>query len=206
MSSISVPAASTSTDHAAVKFGPTAWLAASSIALAVTAAAATFAPGLARHHDHLYAWSGVAVSIADALVLAGVIALARSGALRPGPLRTVSFALAIAGSAGIVVAEVMLRVDDKVGNGMFSVVGPIQALGFIIGGIGIAFVGTWQGWHRVPLAALGLYVPLVLVPFVIVPAQVAGKEENLPPLAGYHIWSGLSDSPSYPRLGAHADD
>jgi hypothetical protein len=161
--------------------GAGALIGAGVLALAVTVAAATFAPGLARHGDRLYAFSGGVMTLSDTLVLAGVVALLGTGAVRPGWLRRVAFFLAIAGSAGVCVAEVMLRVNADAGNTAFQVVGPVQAVGLILVGVGIILTRAWSGWRRFITLVMGLYVPAVLVP-----AINASGGENLPALAGYH--------------------
>jgi hypothetical protein len=161
--------------------GPVALMAAGALALAVTGSAATFAPGLARHGDGLYSLSGVVMTIADALVLAGAIALAGTAAVRRGWLHRVAFALAILGSAGVCFAEVMLRANADLGNTAFQVVGPVQAVGLILIGVGVMLTKTWSGWRRFITLAMGLYVPAILVP-----AINASGGENLLALAGYH--------------------
>jgi hypothetical protein len=164
-----------------VRIGPAAFVVSAVIALSVTIAAATFAPALARSGDSAYTWSGGAMCLSDLALLIGVVALARSGAVRDGWLRNVGFFLAIVGSAGIVVAEALLRIDHDAGNGLFNVVGPMQAIGFIVVGVGVILTKAWTGWRRFVPLAMGIYVPAILVP-----AINASGGENLLALAGYH--------------------
>jgi hypothetical protein len=162
--------------------GPLAWVVAALVALVVTILAGTVAPQLARHGAAAYRVSGFFMTVSDLLVLAGVVALAGTAAVRDGWLKRIAFVLAIAGSAGIVVAEVLLRVNADTGNAVFQGVGPIQALGFIGVGVGIVLTHAWTSWRRFVVLALGVYVPAVLVP-----ALAASKgAENLPALGGYH--------------------
>jgi hypothetical protein len=161
--------------------GPAALIGAGVIALAVTLSAATFVPALAQHGHSAYSASGAAMSAADLLVLIGMAVLSRSEAVRQGWLKRIGFILALSGSAGVVVAEGILRANFDLGNAVFGIVGPMQAIGFILVGIGIILTSAWSGWRRFVLLLLGLYVPAVLVP-----ALALSKGENLPALAGYH--------------------
>lgn len=70
----------------------------------------------------------------------------------------------MAGSAGIVVAEPLLRVSFALGKAVLGVVGPMQALGLILVGIAIIRGGVWGSWRRYTVLGLGLYVPCLMVP------------------------------------------
>ena len=161
--------------------GAEALIASGVVALTVTLGAMTFAPRLARHGSGGYIVSGVLMTAVDLLYLAGVLGLLRSAATRRGGLRRVAAVLALAGSAGVVIAEVLLRVSFHVGTAAFSVVGPAQALGVIGLGIAVIRTGSWSSWRRFVWLVQGAYVPLVLVP-----ALAASGGQNLPALAGFH--------------------
>jgi hypothetical protein len=164
-----------------MRSGPGLWIGAAAIALVVTALAAWVTPDLARHGHDAFSVSGVFMSLSDLLLCLGVIALVRSDAVRPGGWRSVAKALAVAGSAASIGAEILLRISWTGGNDAFGVAGPAQALGFI--GLGVALIldRRWQGPARFALLALGLYVPAVLVP-----ALAASGGTNLAALAGFH--------------------
>lgn len=167
--------------------GPVLCLAAAAIALVVTALAATAVPTLARHGTVGYDVSGFWMCLSDVLLLAAVLVFvreARAGA--GGKLTTISSWLAVLGSAGAVLAEAVLRVSFSAGTAGFSVAGPLQALGFIGLGVGVVRGGVWGGWRRFTWLALGLYVPLVLVP-----ALARSGGQNLAALAGFHGLVGL---------------
>jgi hypothetical protein len=93
----------------------------------------------------------------------------------------VAGALAVAGSAVAIGAEVLLRVNFDVGTAAFSVGGPAQALGFVGLGATIAYDRRWHDWHRFALLALGIYIPAILVP-----ALALSHGQNLAALAGFH--------------------
>lgn len=162
--------------------GPAAFIVAAAIALPLTLAAGTLAPRLAVRGDIHYTYSGVAMTLSDLCVLIGVLVLATTSAVRDGWLKRIAYLLAIAGSAGIVVAEVLLRVKADTGDAVFGVVGPTQALGLIGVGIGIILSRVWRGWRRFAVLAMGLYIPAVLVPAL----ALSSSKENLLALAGYH--------------------
>ncbi len=166
-----------------VAWGPNALIGAAVIALATTGAAATVAPApaLAQHGQGAYLTSGVTMILSDLLMLLGVITLYRSAAVRVGLLKTAGFLLAIAGSVGVVVAEGLLRANFATGATAFTIVGPLQALGLILIGLGVIVTRVWRGWHRYVMLLTGLYVPAVLVP-----AMAAANGENLLALSGYH--------------------
>lgn len=163
-------------------FGPRALIASGITALLVTAAAAFVDPRIAQPGATAYLYSGVVMTIVDALVLLGIAGLALSPALNPGWFKRLAMGAALVGSAGIVVAEPILRVDFATGNGVFAVVGPVQAVGFILAGIGIIRTATWSSWRRFVVLVAGLYVPAV-----VVPALAASGGTSLPALAGYHL-------------------
>lgn len=158
------------------------WIAAAVVALAVTGAAAMVAPALGRQGEPAYWMSGLLMTVSDVLLLLGVVALSRSGAARPAWAWAASAAAAVLGSAGAVVAEVLLRFDFQLGTAVFGIVGTLQALGFIGLGLCMAVNGTWHGWRRFTLLALGLYVPAVLVPLM-----THSHGHSLAGLAGFHV-------------------
>ncbi|MDQ6899252.1 MAG: hypothetical protein M3072_07070 [Candidatus Dormibacteraeota bacterium] len=163
------------------RFGP--WLlVVAALAALVATAAAVLDPSIARPGTVSYAYSGVVMTLVDFLVMAGVVGLWFTRAAGGGPLKLAGFVLLVSGSAGIVVAEPLLRVSFALGNSVFGVVGPVQALGFILVGIAIIRGGLWRSWRRFAMLLLGLYVPFLMVPLLI-----ASGGSNLGALAGYHI-------------------
>lgn len=165
-----------------MRLGPLAFVVSGVGALGVTVAAATVSPDLVQPGTTGYVVSGGLMTLSDFALLVGIVVLARSDAVRRGALRSFGFALAILGSLGILPAEVELRINHDAGNAAFQVVGPIQALGLILVGIGIALTRSWTGWRRFITLALGIYVPAILVP-----SLAASNGENLLTLGGYHL-------------------
>ncbi len=162
-------------------WGPWLMIMAAASALVVTAAAAWLDPGIARPGYLHYAYSGAVMTLVDFLVMLGIVGLCFTRAADDGRLKVAGFALLVLGSAGIVFAEPLLRVSFALGNSVFGVVGPLQALGFIVVGIAIIRTGAWRSWRRFPVLALGLYIPCLMVPLLI-----ASGGASLAALAGYH--------------------
>ena len=42
-------------------------------------------------------------------------------------------------------------------------------LGLILAGIAVLRAGWWSGWHRYPVLATGLFIPLILMPSFALP-------------------------------------
>ena len=103
-------------------------------------------------------------------------------AVRPGWFARIAFGALIAGSAGSVVAEALLRFDWTAGNNLYSVVGSVHAAGFILAGIGVIRARAWTSWHRFMPLAMGLYVPLLMIPLL---ARSNGTSPVA--LAGFHV-------------------
>ena len=183
----------TDSSRSSVPRPATLLIASGAIGLAVAVTAMTWWPDLAHTHSAGYAVSGVLMTLSDALLLVGLLALRHDPVLGRGRLPEIAVAVAAAGSAGVVVAEILLRVDHSAGNALFAVVGPLQALGLILLGTAVLRAHEARGWRRWPMLATGLYVPLVLGP-----ALAASNGENLPALAGLHtliVLTGLSLRP-----------
>lgn len=160
----------------------TAFVSSGGIGLVVTALALTVWPSLAHTGATSYLVSGAAMTTSDLLLLAALFLLWRSPVRGVGRLSTAGALVGVAASAGVVAAEIALRINHDVGNQLFKVVGPVQALGLIVVGVGVVRAGFLVGWRRWPLLLTGLYVPLVLGP-----ALAASGGENLPALGGFHL-------------------
>lgn len=167
--------------RAMARRGPMLLIAAAVTALAVTALAMWLDPALATPKTPDYIASGVVMTLVDLAAGLGFTGLAFAGAVRPGRFSTLAFAIAIAASFAMVPAELLLRVDFAVGNALYGVVGPLQAIGLVLVGIAIVTAHRWHSWGRFTVLALGLYVPLVMVPVL-----VASGGTSLAALAGYH--------------------
>ena len=150
-------------------------------ALLVTAGAAFVDPALARPGHPHYLGSGAVMTVVDLLLALGLAGLAATPAARDGWPKTAATILMVVGSFGMVPAEVLLRVDFALGNGVFGVVGPLQAAGLIVFGIVVIRTGRWISWRRFAPLGFGLYIPLVMLPTLI-----ATRGDSLVALAGYH--------------------
>jgi hypothetical protein len=155
-------------------------LASAAGALILTAVAAFVDPSLAKPGDPQYITSGGVMTLADLLLALGLSALVVQ-ALRGGWFKLLAGGLLVIGSFAVVPAEVTLRVNFDLGNSVFGIIGPIQAAGLILCGIGVIRSGRWSSWRRFTPLIFGLYVPAVMVP-----ALIASHGGSLAALAGYH--------------------
>lgn len=164
------------------RLAPALVIASGVVALVTTAAAAFVNPAIATPGRAAYNGSGVVMTLVDLLLAIGLTGLVLSAAVRPGVLRWVAGALLVAGSFAIVPAEILLRVNFATGNAAFGIAGPVQAVGLILFGIGVIVTGRWTSWRRFAVLAMGLYVPVVMMP-----ALIMSHGDNLAALAGYHL-------------------
>ena len=103
-----------------------------------------------------------------ALVAGGLVAFGRSGAAGRSRAATSGVALAVAGSALLVVGELLsipirdARTDDTsasiVGGAVFGVAGILLTIGFLVLGWATLRAGVWQGWRRLTPLATGVWL------------------------------------------------
>lgn len=151
------------------------------IALTTTAAASVIDPGLAQPGHPHYIGSGVVMTLVDLLLALGFSGLVATPAMRSSWFKWFASALLVVGSFAMVPSEALLRVDFALGNSAFGIAGPIQALGLILFGIGVIRTARWASWRRLAPLAMGLYIPLVMIP-----ALIASHGTSLLALGGYH--------------------
>lgn len=169
-----------------------AFMISGAIGLTVAILADSAIPSWGRHHGDGWVVSGVVMTLADALFVVALLSLINSRVLGAGRLRAWALVVAIIGGTGVVAAEIGLRVDYRIGQDMFTVVGPLQGLGMVLIGAAVLKAGVMRGWSRWPALLTGAYVFAVLGP-----ALAASGGQNLPALAGLHaliILTGVSFS------------
>ena len=127
-----------------------------------------------------YPWSSsgafVAFSVFSAalhsLVIAGLVAFGRSGAAGRSRAATRGVALAVAGTALLVVGELAsipirdAKVDDTsaaIVGGVFGLASIALMVGFLVAGRATLRAGRWHGWRRFTPLATGLWL-VVLTP------------------------------------------
>jgi len=110
-----------------------------------------------------YVGGGLQASL-HVLVLGGFIGLWVSGVCGRGRLALIGVALAFAGHFIQIPAEVVFRVAPRLGAPLFTVAGPLIAIGLVIAGIAAFQAGLWRRWQSSALLAAGLYIPLILIP------------------------------------------
>lgn len=122
------------------------------------------------------------VIVANALVLVGVIGLARSGATGNGRLGRIGMAVALAASAIFLPAEVLVAINEELGGALLGLCALAQGLGLLLAGIAVLRARRWNGWHRFTPLLCGLYTVLVLIP-----ALALSDGYNAWALAGWQI-------------------
>lgn len=125
-----------------------------------------------------YPWSAAAlvpVSLVYALfhliVFAGVLGFARSGVAGTGRGARVGTALALAGTAVLLVAELASiplrhqRIADTgpaIVGSVFALGMVLTAVGFLLAGAAVPRAGVWHGWRRYVPLGLGIWTVLLL--------------------------------------------
>ena len=150
------------------------------VAVTIGIATATVSPELAKPGTGGFALAGVILTLAHLAVLSGIAILAASPAARPGRLKSIGFASALAGLASQTLGEALIRVDMSLGNVFFSACMPLMGIGMIMVGIAVIRTGTWSGWRRFAPISCGLYIPVVLIP-----AFVIARGPSFVALAGF---------------------
>jgi hypothetical protein len=105
-----------------------------------------------------------------ALVAAGVVAFGRSGAAGRSRTATRGVALAVAGTALLLVGEVVsipvrnAETSDTsatIVGGVFGVAGTLSTIGFLVLGWATLRAGVWQGWRRFTPLATGVWLTVM---------------------------------------------
>jgi hypothetical protein len=113
-------------------------------------------------------WNSLA-AVSRALALIGIIGLSRGGAAGNGVLGKIGFGLAVPALAlnvpiiasGAVKVTLLAQLLD-------GVTATFYALGLTLVGIAVLLARRWQGWHRFMPGLTGLYVLLVVTPYVLI--------------------------------------
>lgn len=122
------------------------------------------------------------VIVANALMLVGVIGLARSGAAGDGWQGRVGLGIALLASVLFLPFEVLVAVNEELGGALLGLSALLQGLGLLLAGITVLRAGRWGGWHRFTPLLCGLYTFLVLIP-----ALALSDGYNAWALAGWQI-------------------
>jgi hypothetical protein len=102
------------------------------------------------------------IAVTHALVLVGVIGLARSGAAGDAWLGKIGLGLAIIAGALFIPAELSIQVNQPLGATLDGICAMGLGLGMILAGAAVLRAGRWQGWRRFIPLLFGLY-PFLLI-------------------------------------------
>ena len=100
--------------------------------------------------------------------LAGVLALALSGAAGTGMLGRAGLGTALLGQLLLAVAEVVYPTSPAIGEQIFNVAPPLSGIGLVLGGIAVLRMRIWTGWHRFFPLAVGAWVFVAMTPTLII--------------------------------------
>lgn len=105
-----------------------------------------------------------AIALSHALVVVGVIGLARAGATGNGWLGKIGLAIALVGGTIFVPAELSIQVNETFGSNLDGMSAALLSLGLVLAGIAVIRARLWRGWHAFTPLVTGLYAFLVIIP------------------------------------------
>ncbi len=108
------------------------------------------------------------VLVANALLLVGVLGLARSGAAGQSLLAKVGLGIAVLASGLFLPLELLVIVNLELGGMLLGLCALLQGLGMLLVGIAVLRAGLWHGWRRFIPLLCGLYTFVVLIPALVV--------------------------------------
>lgn len=109
-----------------------------------------------------------AIALSHALVVVGVIALARSGAAGSGWLGKIGLALALIGGIAFVPTELSIQFNETLGSNLDGMSASLLSLGLVLAGVAVIRTRRWHGWHAPMPLVTGLYTFLVIIPSLAV--------------------------------------
>ena len=122
----------------------------------------TYSPGFTVHQ--------ILVVVSHALVLIGLIGLARSNAAGKSLLATIGLGILPLGSTLFIASELILIVNEPRGSTLDGICALLMAVGFTLAGIAVLLTHHWRGWHRCMPLLSGLYIFLVVLPTLAITA------------------------------------
>lgn len=109
-------------------------------------------------------------------LVAGLLALPRCGVLPVGRPARWGWLVAVSGALGLTITEVIAiaAADDTVDSGIAGVLGGLYGItctamgvGLTVAGVSIWRHGTWTGWRRGVVLALGVWVFVPMFPALV---------------------------------------
>ena len=112
-------------------------------------------------------------AVSHALLIAGIVGVARSGAAGEGILARSGLALALLGLVALTLAEIVAMADPESAEMFYATATLTMMVGLIAAGVAVLLAGRWGGWQRFAPLACGLFIPLVLTPAFALPGYAA---------------------------------
>lgn len=119
-------------------------------------------------------WHGLFVgltSLDHLLVLAGILGLARSGAMGKDLIALAGTILSVAAFAALAVAEPVNDFSKSAAMVLYGVGSLGAALGLILAGVATIRTGRWTSWRRFTPLASGLFFVVVVMPSFALPGS-----------------------------------
>lgn len=112
----------------------------------------------------------VLFAVFQAMSLAGLVGLARSGATGSSATARVALGSAMLGQALLVLGELLVPLHNQAISGaLFGLALLLNSPGMVVVGIIVLRTKRWQGWHAFTPLLRGLYAIVVLIPaFVLI--------------------------------------
>jgi hypothetical protein len=120
--------------------------------------------------------SGFIVSLnalSHLLLLAGMAGLARAGATGRGALAQAGPAITALALLVLAAAEFTNLADTEAANTLFTIATLGMLLGLLVTGVAVLRAGRWVGWHRFTPLVCALYIPLFLIPAIVMGGLLA---------------------------------
>jgi hypothetical protein len=129
----------------------------------------------------VYRYTQILWAISYALIVVGIVGVARTGAVGSSWLGKIGLWLAILGKGALTVGNAsfaffatatMTDAPIVFLDSLMGIASLVTALGLVLAGIVVLRVGQWQAWHRFIPLLCGLFVLVVLLPVLILELTV----------------------------------
>ncbi len=115
-------------------------------------------------------WEALLVLV-QALLLAGVVGLAWSGAVGAGRLGRIGLGFALLGRTSFLLGEFHSFVQGKDDEVLVPLGALVTGLGMLLVGIAVVRARRWEGWHRIIPLLTGLYPFVAMFPIIAITGE-----------------------------------
>jgi hypothetical protein len=125
---------------------------------------------LSFDNDHTPVWTALLLAVLQVPQLAGIVALHLSGAPGRRWAAWTGTVVAAAGSALLMVGELLMPSDTATSDVALSIASPAVGIGMVVVGTAVVLCRRWTSAARWLPLALGVYVFAVITPAILVGA------------------------------------